>query len=123
MNEKIQNRIQEISLDAFEEYKEKAEFVQKIGAVCAESIKHLTSAKLDVFIDSQGALWEFLVVTYRGGAIAVRDCTVNSNIANLQELCRMSAGGYYDEVKFYTDLKEEEYVDVLSLNLEKEKQE
>ena len=42
---------------------------------------------------------EYLVVTYDGGAIGVRNCNGNSFTAVFEELTKMLDGGYYDEVQ------------------------
>jgi len=41
---------------------------------------------------------EYLVVTYKGGAIAARCCNGNSLSAIFDEVARLFNGGYYDEV-------------------------
>ena len=51
---------------------------------------------------------EYLVVTYKGGAIAVRNCSCNSNLANIEAFTKLMYGGYYDEVAEYRQLKEME---------------
>ena len=44
---------------------------------------------------------EFLVVTFDGGAISVRNVNGNSCTANFRELGKLLDGGYYEEVELY----------------------
>ena len=50
---------------------------------------------------------EYLVVTFRGGAISVRNANGNSHTANFRELGKMLDGGYYDEIHTYEALETE----------------
>lgn len=52
---------------------------------------------------------EYLVVTFFGGAKAVRNANGNSNPANFKELGKLVEGGYYDEVQSYETLAERGY--------------
>lgn len=88
-----------------DEIKEKISFVRSIGnaigkyRVCVESLDY------DVFFDKDGMRREYLVVTYKGGAIAARNCRGNSLFAIFEEITHLFNGGYYDEVSTYQNLK------------------
>ena len=47
---------------------------------------------------------EHLVVTYQGGAQAVRNCTGTSCVGILAEIAKLMNGGYYDEVEHFIHL-------------------
>lgn len=44
---------------------------------------------------------EFIILTYRGGAIAVKNVTANSLLAIFSDINQLLYGGYYDEVESY----------------------
>lgn len=85
---------------------EKVEFVNKISKALENndniSIDHLA---YEIFITKRGMLREYLVVTYKGGAYAVRACDGNSLSAIFDEIAKLFNGGYYDEVHDYKEYK------------------
>ena len=88
-------------------YDEKILFIEKIN----ESLKVLKycsieNVKLDIFEHKVYGTQEYLVITFKGGAISVRNCCGNSSLANLEEFTKMQFGGYYCEVERYKELKE-----------------
>lgn len=101
--------------DEILEYIEKKMYIDELGKVLVRYHKNIVNVKLDIFIDYKGNIQEFLVVTYRGGAMAVRDCAINSNYANYLELGNLIMGGYYDEVDYYHSLKAEENTEISDL--------
>ena len=66
---------------------------------------HIINVKMDIFNTLEGNLEEYLVITFKGGAISVRNCYGNSSLANLEEFTKMMFGGYYSEVEEYKRLK------------------
>lgn len=44
---------------------------------------------------------EFIILTYRGGAIAAKNVTANSLLAIFSDINQLLYGGYYDEVESY----------------------
>lgn len=88
-----------------DELSAKKTFVLALSEALHRQYKSIDSIDYDVFIDKDGNLNEFLVMTYRGGAIAVRNCYGDSKNAILHEIANLSDGGYYDEVKDYRELK------------------
>lgn len=86
--------------------KEKVDFVNKISKALEKndklSIDHIT---YDVFVTKYDILCEYLVVTYKGGACAVRVCNGNSLSAIFDEIAKLFNGGYYDEVHEYREYK------------------
>ena len=109
-----------LTKDEIIEYRQKKAFVKRLGEVCKDFDLRVLKSELDVFFDSKGCLREFMVVTYKGGAIAVRDCAINSNLANLCEFTKLMHGGYYEEVQPYKDLKEEGFIAIPTLKEEGE---
>ena len=49
---------------------------------------------------------EFVVVTFVGGAKSVRNISGNSNNATFREVGKLIDGGYYDEIPYYSGVKE-----------------
>ena len=85
---------------------EKQRFVKNISATLEDGkCGSLIRAELKVFINTESdQYYEYLVVTYRGGAIAVRNCKANSISADLREIAKLANGGYYDEVEWFREL-------------------
>lgn len=48
---------------------------------------------------------EFVIVTFRGGAISVRNVHMNSHSAILRDVGQLVDGGYYAEVEYYEKLQ------------------
>ena len=86
------------------ELNKKRLFVEALSQAFNESVGHsIEKLDYDVFYvdDIQ---YEYLVVTYDGGAIAARNCYGDSLSAIFGEIARLF-GGYYDEVSDYLALK------------------
>lgn len=80
-------------------------FVEALSQAFNESVGHsIEKLDYDIFYvdDIQ---YEYLVVTYDGGAIAARNCYGDSLSAIFDEIARLFNGGYYDEVSDYLTLK------------------
>lgn len=91
--------------ECLKELQGKIEFAKKIGKDCSEA-ERIGIVKIDYQVyykDDEDEVKEWLVITYKGGAIAVRNCRGNSNSANFREIALMINGGYYDEVKGYRE--------------------
>lgn len=86
-------------------------FLDRVSeAIVGQPHVPVTNVELQVWSDDPKKEFydEFIIVTYSGGAIAVRIATGNSNTANFQELANMIRGGYYDEVKGYREMVADE---------------
>ena len=77
----------------------------KIGAVIAEHIFNINKIELDVFKSDRNIEYEYIVVTFKGGSISVRNASYNSLTTNIRELGKLLDGGYYKEVEEYKKLK------------------
>lgn len=94
-----------MELDTIRELFRKQLFVENLSKAFNESDGHsIEKLEYDIFYvdDIQ---YEYLVVTYTGGAIAVRNCYGNSLSAIFDEIARLFNGGYYEEVFNYRVLK------------------
>lgn len=87
-------------------YENKIKFMEKINEAIHEDLNSIENVKLDVFEHPEYGTLEYLVITFKGGAISVRNCRGNSNLANLEQFTQMCFGGYYSEVRRYEELKE-----------------
>ena len=87
-------------------YENKIKFMEKINEAIHEDSNSIENVKLDIFEHPVYGTQEYLVITFKGGAISCRDCIANSNLANLEEFTKMCFGGYYSEVRRYKELKE-----------------
>lgn len=86
----------------------KINFVEQIEAALLPVQRNLDAISYDVFCNTaQNHCKEYLVITYRGGARTVRNCTGNSCAAILAEISRYLNDGYYEEVEFYDALTPE----------------
>lgn len=82
-------------------------FVKEIGEVLARTPRMgIAKVELEIWHNTKDPelTEELLVVTYRGGAIAVRNCSMNSELANLNEIATLAYGGYYSEVEDYREM-------------------
>ena len=87
--------------------KSKVEFVSTISKAFENSSKTtITKLTYEVYISGDGYPQEYLVATYRGGAIAVRSCNYDSLDAIVDEIAKLSHGGYYEEIENYKNTKE-----------------
>ena len=94
-----------MDLYAATELNKKRLFVEALSQAFNESVGH-SIEKLDYDIFYVGDIrYEYLVVTYDGGAIAARNCYGDSLSAIFGEIARLFNGGYYDEVSDYLTLK------------------
>lgn len=87
------------------ELNKKRLFVEALSQAFNESVGHsIEKLDYDVFYVDD-IRYEYLVVTYDGGAIAARNCYGDSLSAIFGEIARLFNGGYYDEVSDYLTLK------------------
>ena len=96
-------------------YKEKKAFVDAINtAFQVEPRKHsVQSIAYEVFskevnnefVTNHLYFQEYLVVTFDGGGVSVRNANGNSYTANFREIGKLIDGGYYDEVPVYKDME------------------
>lgn len=89
-------------------YKKKAAFIKAINnAFKTENETSVTGVEYQVFYSKEHDCYqEFLVVTYRGGAIAARNVNINSDAANFAEIGKLIYGGYYEEVEWYRSVRD-----------------
>lgn len=76
----------------------------EVGKTIAKHLSHIEKIELDIFT-SNGYREEYIVVTFRGGHISVRNAAANSLTANIGELALLLNGDYYKEVETYKELK------------------
>ena len=102
-----------ISTDKLNSLQEKHTFIQQVSAAFEMKPKGSTveAVNFEVYVKDFGEnrihVVEYLVVHFVGGAISVRNVSGNSNIANFRELAKLVGGGYYDEVRDYTEIANE----------------
>lgn len=100
------------------ELKEKVAFMEEINKAMQTINTNVENVRLDVFevpaYSNPNITYfeEYLVVTFKGGAISCRNCAANSNMANLEEFTKLMFGGYYSEVEYYKLLKGREVKNV-----------
>lgn len=83
----------------------KRNFANRVSAAVAGQCGSITEVRYEAYIHkTKDWLQEWLIVTYRGGAIAVRSQDGNSHSAMLRDLAKLADGGYYDEVKAYREM-------------------
>lgn len=85
--------------------KEKIKFVEELNNTLTKYIHNVESIKYEFYNNGNG-YYEYLVINYKGGAKAVRNCTGNSLSSILNEIVRLIDGGYYDELDYYNSVKE-----------------
>ena len=86
---------------------EKKIIFDEMGRAISKALPNIRSIELDIFKTEDGKTHEYIVVTFRGGAISVRNATINSMSVNLYEISKLVNGGYYNEVETYQNLKGE----------------
>ena len=57
-------------------------------------------------LEKYGDIQEWLIITFNGGAISVRNVNIDSHSAILREIGQMCDGGYYKEVEDYKKMTE-----------------
>lgn len=94
-----------MDLYAATELNKKRLFVEALSQAFNESVGHsIEKLDYDIFYVDD-IRYEYLIVTYDGGAIAARNCYGDSLSAIFGEIARLFNGGYYDEVSDYLTLK------------------
>lgn len=83
----------------------KVRFVNDLNKVIPTYKTGIEKIEYRVFKSNSGYYQEYLVVTYEGGAIGVRNCNGNSFTSIFEELTKMLDGGYYDEVQDLRDFE------------------
>ena len=84
---------------------EKKIVFDEMGRAISKALPNIRSIELDIFKTEDEKTYEYIVVTFRGGAISVRNANINSMSANLYEISQLVNGGYYNEVETYQNLK------------------
>ncbi len=95
-------------------YNDKKTFVEKLNNAFAEYVNEGHSESLGGFSHIKYEVYsittpmgyyikEYIIMTYRGGAIAARTVTANSLTATLSDVVRLLYGGYYSEVDAYKE--------------------
>ncbi len=100
-------------------FKDKRDFITNISKAFEARPNGTTVVSVDYEVYKRDAengntyYREYLIVTFKGGAISVKNVSGNSNTANLRTLGTMVDGGYYEEVLDYNLTKEmSEYIDL-----------
>jgi len=97
-------------------WKDKQAFIQKIDTAIkqyrieghSESLGGVEEVNYEVYaLDTPTGFYikEYLVVHYRGGAIAVRNVSANSIAAIMGDFNKLMYGGYYEEVDTYKEFQ------------------
>jgi hypothetical protein len=82
----------------------KVNFIKDLSKVITTYKSGIEKLEYQVFYQPNYEYYqEYLVVTYDGGAISVRNCNGNSITAIFEEVSKLLDGGYYTEVR---DLRE-----------------
>lgn len=88
-------------------------FVEYLSeALVKNAIPCIQEVNYEVLSKDSGYV-EFIIVTYKGGAIAVRNSTHNSKQAIFREIGKLLDGGYYTEVPYYKSLLEQDWIKIL----------
>lgn len=85
---------------------EKKIVFDEMGRAISKALPSIRSIELDIFKTEDEETHEYIVVTFRGGAISVRNANINGMSVNLYEISKLVNGGYYNEVETYRNLKE-----------------
>ena len=86
---------------------EKKIVFDEMGRAISKALPNIRSIELDIFKTEDEITYEYIVVTFKGGAISVRNANINSMSANIYEISKLVNGGYYNEVEAYQNLKGE----------------
>lgn len=97
-----------IKMEVSEEMIRKHRLVNDMSrAMIRAKIGNVQKASHVLFVNQEkGWTYEYVVVTYKGGAIAVRNNNCNSTGATLQAVANLAYGGYYAEVDYYKRMSE-----------------
>ena len=83
----------------------KKQFVDKISRAIMFDCGQVASVRYEAWVSEKDSEpQEFVIITFYGGAISVRNVHMNSHSAILREIGRLVDGGYYEEVKYYNSL-------------------
>lgn len=87
---------------------EKAAFIHRLEkTVVGASGSAVVALALEAYeCPDDGYFEEFIVITFKGGAISPITVTWNSNSANLRTVGRIIDGGYYEEVERYKRIRD-----------------
>jgi len=101
-------------------YKNKKAFIDNISK--ALELSNTTVAKVDYVVLTRysdflkvDVYYEYVIVTFIGGARSIRHVGGNSDSANFREIGKLIDGGYYDEVEHYEDLLNKEGFTIIEL--------
>lgn len=83
-------------------------FVEKLSYALSGNCGQIIDLKYEAYeSETDVEPQEFIIITFRGGAISVRNVHMNSHSAILREIGRMCDGGYYKEVEYYEKLQKD----------------
>ena len=91
-------------------------FVDRVAcAICGQNRIAVEKLTYEVYETKTGSSYEeFIKVVYKGGAIAVRTVFATSEPYIFKEIAKLIEGGYYDEVRWYTELTQsKDYVKII----------
>lgn len=87
----------------------KTRLVEGISEVFKNQDTSIEKIELKIFVDKEmlkkgtRMIQEYVVVTYKGGAIAVANNSMNSVTATYRNIGELINGGYYDQVEKYNE--------------------
>lgn len=85
----------------------KTKFVEEIAKVVYSFDKSIIGYRYEIYgTEEDPAQLEVLVIEYKGGAIAVRNCTADSLNCILKEMAFLMCGGHYQNLLRYEAIKE-----------------
>ena len=88
--------------------KQKHDFVKAISdAIGGKPGVGVESVEYHAFKISEDTQQEYVLVNYKGGAIAARNVNGDSLSAIFEEIAKMLDGGCYDEVRDYVSCKDQ----------------
>lgn len=87
--------------------KSEKERFNEIAKVVAENVPGIMYIFLDAFVAKE-AEHCYIVVKYKGGALKVRNASMNGLIINISELAMLLERPYYSETDYYVELKKQE---------------
>lgn len=88
---------------------EKKLFVDKLSFALSGNCGQVVDVRYEAYeSENDSEPREFIIITFFGGAISVRNVHMNSHSAILRELGRLVDGDYYDEVDYYNRLRHDD---------------
>ena len=94
--------------DRKQELARKVKFVKDIEKAVLINISNVAALNYEIYqhVNEAESKWveERLVVTFKGGAVSVRNCNSTSCAGILKAIATLVQGGYYSEIPYYEEL-------------------